>query len=540
MHKLPNRRLEPGVGTRVGCVLDNPLIDGDVLHNIYCSQNQKVYHLTKEAYNIVTQAFNQGRRNDKHRIIDETLKLGDCIKFTHDDDLAVVDFERGQSTEELCVYQSRDVFRTRGVFNADHTQVFTETFGVVDVSPATLAELPEIPTKNVQLFCYFTYTITPDDILIPKLYHILDVDQEDQSLASTAPWNPQQGRFNCLSDDEVELEKTIEQQVGAITGQHAFITGHTSVFLPEHPHLTVLLPKYPREGNYAGREAKVDCIFNEVLNSYIVIRKDMRKYYYYQTLYSQLPSKVTAQIFVDLYVQDNKCGFFTESNFKLIADPMGFLDMTTYLGETGELSARDRHFVVPIRDRLGGLEDERQLAKLGMVTRFEIVGIGERQSQYQVIEKVKKSVEMRSGGVVLDDKRCLVYSKFFHGCTFYLPKNHGYKIGDTIAFSASRVMNPDFIRPTFQIIKHRLYKKAWVCDYKGGEFIVEASYDYDHHCFSSEYFGFIPSADVEPPAKPKNKERDRAPFYIKCLYNNCIYAQTALTAGRVVHYRQDP
>jgi hypothetical protein len=55
-----------------------------------------------------------------------------------------------------------------------------------------------------------------------------------------------------------------------INGQKAFITGRTSVFLPDKPLETVLLPTYNLRDHYIGHESKVNLVHNEALNCHIV------------------------------------------------------------------------------------------------------------------------------------------------------------------------------------------------------------------------------------------------------------------------------
>lgn len=63
-------------------------------------------------------------------------------------------------------------------------------------------------------------------------------------------------------------------------------------------------------------------------------------------------------------------GFYKHDQFKLIADPFGFLDLIRF----STSSEKDKKCIyrVPIKDRLGKMHESRNLQDLDIITRFEV------------------------------------------------------------------------------------------------------------------------------------------------------------------------
>ena len=179
----------------------------------------------------------------------------------------------------------------------------------------------------------------------------------------------------------VQLPTVYARVFKAITNKAAFITGTTSVFVPELPHLSVMLPSYNRYKLEIGHEAVVDIIHNEVLDAYIVFGKRVKPASYYRTLFSITPidrrakvrfflSKIVQkaksenysrlQFYVDLYVYDHVRGIYKHPHFGLIADPDGYLDIARLIPN---LDISMQRFEVPIIDLLGGVHETRQVSK---------------------------------------------------------------------------------------------------------------------------------------------------------------------------------
>jgi hypothetical protein len=83
---------------------------------------------------------------------------------------------------------------------------------------------------------------------------------------------------------------------------------------------------------------------------------------------------------------DQVAGFYIHPQFKLIADPYGYLDTAGYRARTR------KYFTLPIRDVLGSTHDSRKLSDLDMLTRFEIASPGDDANQLEILDTYRNEV----------------------------------------------------------------------------------------------------------------------------------------------------
>ncbi|KAI6225020.1 hypothetical protein M3Y95_00814200 [Aphelenchoides besseyi] len=538
MHKIPNRSIHGPSEKQHGVVLNGQDFSGRYLHYVYCFERSHVYPMTEEVFKRTVRAVERKRRNDVHRKIDETLKFGDYIYFCFDHNNEVVDYERGTNAEDAFVVDNRAVFKSRCVFNPELDRVHTEHFEELKIPKGLLKTLGEIPTPNVEIFCYLGFEISPDLRLRAELVKILEVNGEDQSFVMKASWAKHKNiRADdpYASDNDVQLEDDLVANVGALTGKVAFITGLTSVYLVDQPTVMAILPKYNLKNQEIGREAKVDLIYNDVLNSYVVFAMELRRSHYYLTRYVQLPNDdIKAHFYLDLYAGEVRYGFYKVRHLGYVADPQGYLDIA-YMFNTDHMPhLKSGRFTVPVIDRLGQRHETQPMSEFNLVTRFEIANAGDCVKQRRVLNEEIKTHKLIKNikAVVIDAKRGLVYSSCFHSCVFHLPGYHDYENGQLLLINAERFPHPDLNLPNFIVIEHialpmnsRLYYQD--------KFRFRAAYEPEINCYVSPIFGFVPSADEYPPEKP-NILTDKFPYLITATRNSRPGAQTPLHQGRVV------
>ncbi|KAI6172242.1 CBN-DSH-2 protein [Aphelenchoides besseyi] len=517
-YKIPNRALKGRSEKLEGCVLDAPNKNGPIMHHVYCPEKGLVFQLTNEVFFETVQEIDKKRRNDIHRMIDEYLKFGDYIYFKFDSNHRIVDYERGTNVEDGFIVNGRSVFKSKCVFNP------------------RLDSLGEIPTPNVEIYCYIAFEIAPNFTLRPELYEIKEVNGEDQSFVMKPSWAKHQSTHTYdpyASDNDVQLEDDLVANVGALTGKMAFITGLTSVYLVDQPAVMAILPKYNLKNQEIGREAKVDLIYNDVLNCYVVFAMEIRRSHYYLTRYLQLPDgDIRAHFYLDLYAGEVRYGFYKVGHLGYAADPHGYLDIA-YMFNTDQmpyLSASGRHFVVPVIDRLGKRHETRQMSALNLVTRFEIAGSGDSAKQLRVLNDYVRKHEMLENikVVVIDDKKGLLYSSRFHNCKIWLSNNR-HPNGQILKVTAKRSQDPNFDIPTFEVVESQRINESPL--FYNNTFRFPASYEPEINCYVSPNFGFVPSADKEQPPKSK-LGNDRWPYIIAAIRNPEFGAQTALYQGR--------
>ncbi|KAI6206574.1 putative oxidoreductase dhs-27 [Aphelenchoides besseyi] len=485
--KIPNRSIHGPSEKQHGVVLNGQDFSGRYLHYVYCFERSHVYPMTEEVFKRTVRAVERKRRNDVHRKIDETLKFGDYIYFCFDHNNEVVDYERGTNAEDAFVVDNRAVFKSRCVFNPELDRVHTEHFEELKIPKGLLKTLGEIPTPNVEIFCYLGFEISPDLRLRAELVKILEVNGEDQSFVMKASWAKHKNiRADdpYASDNDVQLEDDLVANVGALTGKVAFITGLTSVYLVDQPTVMAILPKYNLKNQEIGREAKVDLIYNDVLNSYVVFAMELRRSHYYLTRYVQLPNDdIKAHFYLDLYAGEVRYGFYKVRHLGYVADPQGYLDIA-YMFNTDHMPhLKSGRFTVPVIDRLGQRHETQPMSEFNLVTRFEIANAGDCVKQRRVLNEEIKT-------------------------------------------------HKDLNLPNFIVIEHialpmnsRLYYQD--------KFRFRAAYEPEINCYVSPIFGFVPSADEYPPEKP-NILTDKFPYLITATRNSRPGAQTPLHQGRVV------
>ncbi|KAI6233188.1 hypothetical protein M3Y99_00944600 [Aphelenchoides fujianensis] len=543
MHKLPDRVMRGNSAKRHGVVLDLPNV-GDILHHVYVQQQDCLYFLTEEVQRRAVSEIGRGRPNDVHRKIDEHLKIGDYIYFTCDARNFIVDYERGTNVEDVFIIGGKPLFKSQCVFNANLSQVYTEHFGVFDTSKEVCKKLGIVPTPNVVIFCNLGYEITKQKTVKPYLHDILEVNGEDQSLVLKPTWNANwfRGRMNpdpYASDDDVQLEEDLKQNVGAMTKQLALITGLTSVYLTDHPTITAILPTHKPADHPLGHEATVDLIFNDVHRCFVVFAMKQRHSAYYRTHYSQKEDgDVEAKFYVDVYASESTSGFYKHSHLNLIADPCGFLSIAhvcnTKFGRP--LEPHEVHFRVPVIDRLGGRFESRQMSDLSLVTRFEVAGPVDNDKQFEVMLAIRNwQIPHKVKGVVVDEYDGFVYSPIYHTAIFQLPEGHSFRNGQELSFKCTRIIDPEETIAMFDIHMDDCSGTGqWVeYDRQNRQFILAASYKDTQNCYLSRFFGFIPSADEKPPSRPKFADEHR-PFIIRAERNHDIGAQTILHRAKFV------
>ncbi|KAI6232848.1 hypothetical protein M3Y99_00970800 [Aphelenchoides fujianensis] len=545
MHKLPDRVLRGNSAKRHGVVLDLPNLGQDILHHVYVLQEDCLYFLTKEVQRRAVSEIGRGRPNDVHRKIDEHLKIGDYIYFKYDErNKYIVDYERGTNVEEVFIRKGKPLFKSQCVFNPHLSQVYTEHFGVLETSKEVCNKLGVVPTPNVAIFCDLGYEITKQKTVKAYVHSIDEVNGEDQSLVLKPTWNANwfRGRMNpdpYASDDDVQLEEDLKQNVGAMTKQLALITGLTSVYLTDQPTVTAILPTHQPADHPLGHEATVDLIFNDVHRCFVVFARKQRHSAYYRTHYSQQTSgDIDAKFYVDVYASESTSGFYKHSHLNLIADPRGFLSIAhvcnTQFGRP--LEPHEVHFRVPVIDRLGGRFESRQMADLSLVTRFEVAGPVDTDKQYEVMLGIRNwQIPHEVKGVVVDQHEGFVYSPIYHTAIFQLPDGHSYRTGDELRFRCTRIIDPEETIAVFDIHMHHCELTGQRVEYDrhNGQFLLAASFKDLQNCYFSRYFGFIPSGDENPPSRPKFAD-DRRPFIIRAERNRDIGAQTILHRGKFV------
>jgi hypothetical protein len=89
---------------------------------------------------------------------------------------------------------------------------------------------------------------------------------------------------------------------------------------------------------------------------------------------------------VDIYFDENIHGFCKHQQFKLIADPYGFLVSTKYAYRLAKNAKIRRIFRVPIYDRLSKVHNTRKISDLDIITRFEIASPGDDQEQVELVD----------------------------------------------------------------------------------------------------------------------------------------------------------
>lgn len=83
-------------------------------------------------------------------------------------------------------------------------------------------------------------------------------------------------------------------------------------------------------------------------------------------------------------MRDTIHGFYRHQQFRLVADPFGYLDVCRFRIKNAERNI-PAIFKVPIRDRLGVLNEIRSTSDLDLVTRFEVAGPGDVPEQVEAV-----------------------------------------------------------------------------------------------------------------------------------------------------------
>jgi hypothetical protein len=137
LDKIKDRTLCGSSHELNGCVLDDPHPDPNdpILHRVYCADTQRVYMLTRRIYEERIKEIDQKRPNDCFKIEDARLYFGKYIKFTIGERNSIVDFVLGTDKEDALFEDGRNVFKSKCVFNKDHTECKTEHFNVISLNP---------------------------------------------------------------------------------------------------------------------------------------------------------------------------------------------------------------------------------------------------------------------------------------------------------------------------------------------------------------------------------------------------------------------
>ncbi|KAI6241877.1 hypothetical protein M3Y99_00290100 [Aphelenchoides fujianensis] len=521
MHKIAGRQLRGESQKMEGVVLDNPLAPRHdepphehILHHVYCPGAPTIYQMTAQVHRDVVKEVDRNRPNDAHRKIDEILK------YTRKTNM-IVDFERAVTGEDSETVNGKHLFLSATVFHPRLDRVYTEHFHEF---PLPKGRLKQTPTPNVDIRCQLGFEITPQLEIQPHLHGILEVNGEDQSFVMKAPWNRGKPRKTTGRDP-------YESDEDAITKQHAFFTGLTSVYLVDMPTVAAILPKYEESKDIIGHEAKVDMLFSDELQCYVVFGMKERRSCSYRTLVRDLPNEdVHAEFYIDVYAGESTGGFYKHAQFNFIADPHGYLDIAHVCGTKHglPLDSRDGRLRVPVVDRLGARFDSRQPAALSLVTRFEVAGPPGDQQQWELVNKIRCfEIPHEIKGVVLDAEECLVYSRIYANAVIHLPRQprvqHRAKCSPSAAFACTKWF--DATVPTFEVDEHSCRATADRIDFNGQQFTTTASYNAVQNCWETSHFGFVPSADAEKPRRPKIADQTY-PYVITAVRNTDDGAQT--------------
>ncbi|KAI6223040.1 hypothetical protein M3Y99_01468000 [Aphelenchoides fujianensis] len=525
MHKIANRQLRGESQKMEGVVLDNQLAPANdpytreqILHHVYCPGASTIYRMTAQVHHDVVKEVDRNRPNDAHRKINENLKVGenfcDHIYFKHTwKTNMIVDFERAVTGEDTETVNGKHVFLSSTVFHPRLDRIYTEHFHEFPLPKGVLKRLQQTPTPNVDIRCQLGFEITPQLEIRPHLHGILEVNGEDQSFVMKAPWNrnkPRQttGRDPYESDEDVQYEVDLKMNVGAITKQHAFITGLTSVYLVDMPAVAGILPKYEESKDIIGHEAKVDLIFSDELQCYVVFGMKERRSCSYRTSIRKLPNDdVHAEFDINVYAGESTGGFYKHAQFNFIADPHGYLDIAHVCGTKHGL---------PLDSRDG---------------RLQVAGPPGDQRQWELVNAIRCfEIPHEIKGVVLDADECLVYSRIYANAVIRLPEHHPFNTGQVVAFRCFRVHEVDVTVPTFQVDEHTCRATDDRIDFNGQQFTTTASYNAVQNCWETSYFGFVPSADAEKPRRPKIADQTY-PYVITAVRNTEDGAQTVLHKG---------
>jgi len=378
------------------------------------------------------------------------------------------------------------------------------------------------------------------------MHKIVDVAVEHQEFASSAKWNTNKYQFNefDLDDDEVQVEEPEAVKIGVIPDQKGFITGLTSIFIADQFSKTVILPTHNKKFHSIGREAQCDLVYNEALKSYVVFSIKPKPSCQYHTMLRKKSDSIEGIFYVDINVDKASTvnGFYKHENFKLIADPYGFLDVARFSDTSDEGTSR-KVYTVPIKDRLGKKDDFRTLQDLSIITRFEVTSSGDNIEQLELINKLRNSkASLKSGGIVINEKTGLVCGHNFNGILFKLNGPHGYKNGTAIIFKAIRFHDPDITRPTFLIINHKPKKiyaeMGELCSFSDGKFKFKAKFNEKLGCYEAlQLFGYVPCS-VAPPETSTLTAKSGEPieriYEITAVENTNLPGQTVLMHGEFV------
>ncbi|KAI6190961.1 hypothetical protein M3Y97_00175400 [Aphelenchoides bicaudatus] len=553
-HKL-ERQLKGLSGRYNGYVLDNQQTDPTIetLHHVFCVELQRVFVLRRSVYDGIIKQIDQNRPNDKHRIEDAAFKAGDFIVFTFTNkpvNDCILDFERSENPMNLVFADGRDVFVSQCVFNNGLNRVFSEHFNHFNIDPHYVRSLPLIPTPNVPHICHIGYYLTKDRILMPELMRLVEIDADSHDFAQKAEWNKSEvATYKYDSDDDlIDYEIKEVDMIDAVPGQKGFITGLTSVFVPEKPSLTVVMPSHSAITHFIGHETQCDLIYNELIKCYVVFMHQPRISTHYHTLISRTRTDVTGLFYIELDLRDTVHGFYRHQQFRLVADPFGYLDVCRFRIKNAERNI-PAIFKVPIRDRLGVLHEVRSTADLDIVTRFEVAGPGDVPEQVEAVTlSASKPFRLKTiKGVVINaaENRAFAYhvstvearSENFQGMFFNLPPNHTLVNGDHFKAMAQRVLDPDFTLPNMNLSEVARADILHVCTFKNGWFELDATYREVENCYENNVFGFIPckkKPEVERPHRGQNRKRgnEGEPVYrIRVKENRNLPSQTIFCEG---------
>jgi len=550
-HKI-DRQLK-GISEKLnGYVLDNPDRDptNEIKHHIYCMDSRKIFILTKRVYDEVIKLIDQNRKNDRHRIEDAAFKTGDYIVFTysqeHGERHDIVDFELAENPMDLLNRNGKDVFYSNVVFNKKLNRVISGHFGYFDVDPQEIKKLNMIPTPNVVLKCFLTWKMTPDLVMRPRVMEIEKLEPDDDDFAFKADWNRSSVHGDQDSeDDDVMIEEKEIDKISAIRDKKGFITGLTSVYIPDMHAKTVISPLHNLRTHFVGRETiNLDIVFNEIHKCFIILDHRPRISTHYHTLISRTPDDVQGLFYVDVQTADNHHGFYKHKQFNLIADPYGYLDTVFFGAEKSNCDFRTV-FTVPIKDRLGKVHDSRSIKDLEIITRFEIVSPGDDQDQISKVEecRAQKTTCKRLYGIVINamEGRVLGYTRSdklsdkinCHRVNFILSPGHSFSNGDHICFEAERIVDPDIMKPTFKVLNPILNSTGKkVCVFKNGWFFFTAIYNEKYECYEAYPLGLVPCKKPPPiPTKRNAKLTALREVIIRAKENRKLPGQTIFCHG---------